>query len=281
LAALSACFHHSPFPTRTAAMRSASVLGVELVEAGELQIHWWQRDTMKRAQPEQEPELPDEEIKEAVEDALLYDPRVDLVNLEVEVTDNVVTLSGTVDNLRARQAAEEDARNTLGVWRVRNYIQTRPGETPSNAELIRRVNEAIERDPYVSVFDITVSAANGLVFLRGDVTTEFEKKHAAEMAAQVVGVIDVMNYIDYREDWEYKSDVVLEADVKEELYWNPYVEEVNVDVRVENGVVTLTGEVDDWRAYFAAEKEAFVAGARDVINELEVTLLARPGAGIR
>jgi hypothetical protein len=35
----------------------------------------------------------------------------------------VVTLTGTVDNLKAKRAAEQDAKNTVGVWRVTDLLK--------------------------------------------------------------------------------------------------------------------------------------------------------------
>jgi hypothetical protein len=68
----------------------------------------------------------DPQIKQAVHDAFVYDPRVDSFNPNVDVDNRIVTLSGVVDNLKAKRAAEQDAKNTWGVWRVKNLLTTRP-----------------------------------------------------------------------------------------------------------------------------------------------------------
>ena len=67
----------------------------------------------------------DAELAHTIETALLYDPRVYSFNPEIDVSDGFVTLSGTVNNFRAREAAGQDARNTVGVNGVANHIEVR------------------------------------------------------------------------------------------------------------------------------------------------------------
>ena len=52
----------------------------------------------------------DEEIQSAIEDALLYDPRVLSVNVTPDVTAGTATLRGEVASLRAKRAAASVAR---------------------------------------------------------------------------------------------------------------------------------------------------------------------------
>ena len=67
------------------------------------------------------------------------------------------------------------------------------------------------------------------------------------------------------------SDSDLRRDVEKELEWEPSVDERRIGVSVEDGIVTLTGEVssfvEKWRAERAVER---VAGVRGVANEIEV-----------
>ena len=58
--------------------------------------------------------------------------------------------------------------------------------------------------------------------------------------------------------------------MNDQLYWSPFVEAGSVDVRVDGGVVILTGEVDTWGERNAAEENAWQGGAEDVRNELSV-----------
>lgn len=57
----------------------------------------------------------DAAIKRDVESALFYDNLVNSYQVNVDVRDGVVTLSGTVDSAEEKRAAEEDARAVPGV----------------------------------------------------------------------------------------------------------------------------------------------------------------------
>jgi osmotically-inducible protein OsmY len=65
----------------------------------------------------------DEALAEDIVAALDRDVLVDSENVTVAVTNGVVSLSGTVPGLAARNAAEEDASLTAGVVGVRNELK--------------------------------------------------------------------------------------------------------------------------------------------------------------
>src|SRR5690242_12290973 len=68
-----------------------------------------------------------------------------------------------------------------------------------------------------------------------------------------------------------KSDSKVHEDVLEELRWNTRVQETDVGVEVDRGIVTLTGTVDSWAARSAAQEAAHrVSGVLDVVNDIHV-----------
>jgi osmotically-inducible protein OsmY len=79
-------------------------------------------------------ELGDQTVGEVVDDAwiltkvkskLAADPEVNAFNIDVDVTDGSVTLSGVVRSDRARSEAERIAEATQGVTSVENRIEVR------------------------------------------------------------------------------------------------------------------------------------------------------------
>ncbi|MFH2000648.1 MAG: BON domain-containing protein [Planctomycetota bacterium] len=213
----------------------------------------------------------DDQIKKAVKDAFRYDPRVLSFNPDVAVNGGKVTLSGVVDNLKAKQAAQQDARNVIGVWRVKNYLKVRPVNIFSDDVLEKRVAGALFVNPWVNRFDIDIDVVAGWVYLSGDVTTWFDKYEAERVAEGVKGVTNVINNINYPHSWTWKPDQDIREDVKDELFWSPYVDADQVSVKVSNGVVTLAGNVETWSERQAAEDNAYEGGAKNVINNLTVT----------
>jgi osmotically-inducible protein OsmY len=81
-----------------------------------------------------------------------------------------------------------------------------------------------------------------------------------------------------------KSDSQIQQEVLRELKWDTRVEETEVGVTVEHGVVTLTGAVSSYGKRIAAQEAAHrVYGVLDVANDIQVRLpggLARSDAEI-
>ncbi len=76
-----------------------------------------------------------------------------------------------------------------------------------------------------------------------------------------------------------KTDIQVQQDVLREFKWDSRVEETDVRVEVEDGVVTLTGSVNSYAKRMAAQEAAHrVAGVLDVANDIEVHV---PGSLVR
>lgn len=70
-----------------------------------------------------------------------------------------------------------------------------------------------------------------------------------------------------------RSDVDIQQDVLEELRWDPHINVSDIGVSVKEGVVTLTGLVDNYLVRLAAQNAALrVKGAHAVANDIEVRL---------
>jgi len=245
----------------------AWVPGVKEVDDSGLEVEWWARDDMRR---EKYVFRSDEQLEQAVKDAFVYDPRVLSFHPDVDVDSGVVTLSGTVDNLEARRAAEEDARNTVGVIAVRNHLRVRPSTRYSDEEITQDVQTALARDPFVDRFDVGVTTYRGDVALAGTVDSVFEKEHAETVTSGVKGVLDVRNNLHVSERSPYRSDLAIEQDIEDELFWSPFVDSDEVNVTVQGGVATLTGTVDTWADRSWAAQNARDGGAIAVHNQIKV-----------
>ena len=67
-----------------------------------------------------------------------------------------------------------------------------------------------------------------------------------------------------------KADYLLKLAVKNEIALSPFVDGQWIRVTVRDGVVTLRGTVDDQTAADAAVRNATQAGAKKVINKLNI-----------
>lgn len=255
----------------------AWVVGVDEVDNSAVTIDRLARDTMRHAR-ETMP-ASDAAIRGAVQKALDYDPRITSEDIQIAVDDQTVTLSGIVDNLRAKNAAEEDAVQTFGVRRVKNYLKVRPTQSYEDAAIAQTVRDALQRDPIVTRQRIEVEVFRQKVSLSGSVDSELERWRAEEIASRVHGVAAVENSLKVLTEWNWKSDLTIKEDVEHELSWNSEIQREDMSVTVENGVVTLAGTVEDWNEYRAAIDGAFKAGARAVQSYLNVQGIAGEQSG--
>jgi len=259
------------------AFRDAWVAGVVSVVDADLQVEPLPYDDdMRRAA---KPALkPDADVRQAVADAFAYDPRLSGVDLQIAVDSGIVTLTGRVGNLAAKQAAEHDAKNTVGVWQVKNHVKVRPDlmgpqrrPLPDvDAELARKARSVLARHPYVQQPKIGVSVNNRLVVLSGTVDSDLAKKAAADAVSGVRGVAEVVNNLTLSRNWTPKDDWQIYQDIKNELWWSPFVDPDDITVSVLDGAATLIGVVDTLRDRHIATVNALEGGARQVRNHLKV-----------
>lgn len=256
---------------KSRAERFAAQSGANTVDVRGIQIDYDRYDGTRRRS--RLIGLTDDEIIDTVELALRYDPRVlsYLKTIEVSSEGGTVTLTGEVGRLNVKESAEETARGTLGVWRVKNRLKVRyPDEEPTAREIIDYVQSAFQRDPYVSRREIRVHCRNGHVSLYGLVDTNFEKKAAGWISGTQKGVVHVNNYLSVAKEWEPKPDAEIQADIEEKLKRTFFDKSNKIEVTVEDGVAILRGKVDTWRQWQIALEKVIEAGARRPHNLLEV-----------
>ncbi len=248
-----------------------TVPGVRAVE-NNLDVQWWRADEMA-AWPDP---WTDGLIRETIEEALQRNPRVDAGQVATTVRDGVVILMGEVVHLQAKRAAEEEARNIVGVRRVQNQLRVRPPEERPDDTIAEDIQEGLQRDAYVERYDVQVQVENGLAQLRGDVDSLYAREQAEAIAARVAGVIDIRNQLEVVADETARADRDIEEDIKNYLRWDPVVDPEKIDVEVQACVATLTGTVDNWTQVRAAERSARWGGATRVVNRLAVARSPEP-----
>ncbi len=281
---------------RARAVSEAHVRGVTGVDASGLKVAFAENG---RAPANPEPGQPrdDAAIRQAVQSALMANPRVDRGGTETFVDDGVVTLRGGVDNLAAKEAAGDAAGKIIGVERVENRMHVNRSKPMSDPELEQDIVNAFIRHPDVEASDFVVKVRNGVVSLYGNVDSFFEQSQAYKAASRVGGVARVENHMDvrdnvrpfvsdlyadnvryesydwwsdYREPRTMKSDAEIAAAIRDELSWSPFVLAENVEIVVQDGRATLGGTVNSVRARQAAIENAWEGGAVWVRNEIEV-----------
>jgi len=138
-------------------------------------------------------------------------------------------------------------------------------------------------------FDINTDVKDGNVVLTGKVENSVDKKLAEELVANIEGVVSVDNKLTIVADDDMDSDLSDDAEdavdegtseltdakiatvIKTRLLMDTDISGFDIDVDVENGVVTLTGEVDsDAERDLAVEIAKNASDVKDVENNLRV-----------
>ena len=140
------------------------------------------------------------------------------------------------------------------------------------------VEDELEWEPRIDAADIGVAVEDGVVTLMGHVSSFAEKLAAEDAAKRVKGVRAIAQEIEVRLSGRPKTDddeiARKAADV---LDWDVSVPDGKVQVRVQNGWVTLSGEVDwNYQRDAAKWRVASLPGVRGVSNSIMVTKRATP-----
>jgi osmotically-inducible protein OsmY len=259
----------SPATKRRAAIISW-VNGVKEVNTDEIKIEPFLKNTLLKKTVFKS----DSEIKDAIKDAYFYDPRVFSFNPTVEVKYGEVTLNGSVNSLAAKYAAEEDAHNTTGVFKVVNNLKVDPSIVRSDANIKSDVIEMLKLNLTDSQFKkINIDVKNGSVILTGDVNNPFIKNVAFNAASRINGVKNIESNLTLKNRLSVAlNDEKLQKQIEQNMFWNPHLNlgANHIKVKVKNGIANISGNVKTWKQYFQATHEAFWAGAKEVQNDMRI-----------
>lgn len=148
----------------------------------------------------------------------------------------------------------------------------------SDLQLKADITAELVWDPAVNPTNIGVAVKNGIVTLSGEVDT-YLQKHAVERAVRrVAGVRGIAMDLEVRLAPDHvRSDSDIAQAALHALRWHSLVPDDKVKVEVEDGWVTLTGEVD-W-GYQSASAEQCVhplVGVKGVTNGIRLKQRANP-----
>lgn len=210
-----------------------------------------------------------EDIKKDIIDQLYWDNRVDASDVNADVQEGHVTLMGSVPSYLAQQSALNDAQIVQGVVSIDNQIDVTFGESAPNHEDLRtHLENTFRWNPNLTDQAIGVSVDNGLVTLTGSVDAVWKKLRAENICLEVFGVQGVTNEIRVVPRHSV-PDETISQNVVAALERNVGVDETGIRIKVQHGVVTLSGTVPSWIARNAAFDSAlFTDGVVDVIDNL-------------
>lgn len=142
----------------------------------------------------------------------------------------------------------------------------------SDKRLQQDIIDELDFEPSVNAAHIGVTASNGVVTLSGHVGSYAEKTAAERAAKRVKGVQAIAQEIEVRYPSDKKTaDDEIAGRVVSILQWSAVVPRDSVQVKVQDGWVTLTGQVNWQFERVAAEAEIRrLSGVAGVVNSITI-----------
>ena len=212
------------------------------------------KDKTKAAASKTGEVVTDAAITSAVKTKLLGDPKVGGLKIDVDTSNGVVTLSGTVHSGTERAEALRLARTTKGVKSVKNKLVMDTAATTGRTDKDDKVKVEVKDDTKETAAKVKEKSKDA-----ADKTKDVSKDAAQKTKDAAVKVKDVT------------ADASITSAVKTKLLGDPVVGGLKIDVDTKDNVVTLTGTVKS-----AAERDEAIrlakttSGVKSVVNKLTV-----------
>jgi hyperosmotically inducible protein len=211
-------------------------------------------------------------------------------DINVKTEDGVVTVAGQVPSEDLRSLAGEIARQTSGVKDVKNLIIVSADARPSGNSRIQDLEirtallQGLARSSELAGKKIDVSVDNQVVTLTGNVDTTQQRMIAEQIARATASVASVNDAIAVQGSQPavaqpspaaaagVEPNADLAKHVEFELYSTGAFELSTMNIKADNGAITLTGTVRSRAEQLLAERVAQgVAGVKSVTNDLKLT----------
>jgi len=234
--------------------------------------------------PRIEPTRSDREIQSDVAAALRRDAYLVGLPIEAAVVNGRVQLSGIVSSPYERTRAATQAGRVSNVRGVDNLLavewwpdrstRVAPPVPRSDEDLEAIVRDELVQDDRIDASGIAVTSSKGHVTLSGTVPSAGQRRLAAEDARAVVAVAWITNHL--RVDFTKRPDEEVKRELEQILASDSVLSESEITIAVEDGVVTLVGDVDSgYHRAHAAAIASRVRGVHDVVNQLQSTAVQR------
>lgn len=198
--------------------------------------------------------LPDSTVISVVRHKLSQDGLLKGNTISVQISNQTITLAGTVSTLDQKIQAGKDANEAEKSYQVVNHLQI-TSTNMSDSEIKTQIQNRIERYVFYSVYDwVTVAVDNGTVTLDGWVYQPWDRLQFVKQIRKVPGVTAIRDSIQN----EFGSQALRQR-IASLIYNDPMLEQYAfqrvpaIHIIVHNGVVTLEGYVRNGQEKYRAE----------------------------
>ena len=147
----------------------------------------------------------------------------------------------------------------------------------TNSDLKNDVQNALKWEPSLKTSKIGVAVDDGIVILTGTVEDYSQKSEAEDAAKNVAGVMAVVEEIEVKTiTWGVTTDAEIAKEILRIFKWKFQVSNERVQIKVENGWVSLEGELA-WNFQKEAVEAAVkhLTGVKGISNNIEIRSLTQ------
>lgn len=214
--------------------------------------------------------MDDLELRHAVREELEWAPHLDASGVGVSVRDGIVRMTGYVNSLAEKRAAERAVWHVRGARGLAQEIEVVIPEARrhSDDEIAHRAISVLGWDAQIPVDHLQVKVERGVVTLIGVVDWQFQRTEAEERVHRLAGVVDVDNRIIVQPS---ATPTDIKTRVERAFQRHARLHIAGIAVAVDGSKVTLTGRVPSVDERITAENAAWsAAGVADVESRLVV-----------
>ena len=209
-----------------------------------------------------EKQITDSGITSVVEKGLKQEKGVAPDDVDVSTSQGIVTLSGSLDNLLAKERAVRIAESIRGVRGVIDQTTVTP-VSRSDEDVNKDIAAALKQDPATESYQVAAFVQNAVATLTGSVGSYGEKQLAARIAEGIKGVKEVHNNVTINY-LAKPTDTQIADNVKDRLQWDIWINGELIKPTVKDGKVTLTGTIGSAISKSRADDDAWVNGVTSV-----------------